>query len=46
MKFKKKSISLTLLMIFVLTLVACSGSKKTCPAYSRTTTEKSAVHPG
>jgi hypothetical protein len=46
MKLYKNFISLVLLAIFVLTFVACSNTKKVCPAYSRVNQEKSVVLPG
>lgn len=39
MTIKKFFISLFLLMIMVLTFVACSGTKSICPAYSDVKTE-------
>ncbi len=46
MNLKKNFISLLLLVIFVITFVACSSTKSVCPAYSHISSGKSAVHPG
>jgi hypothetical protein len=45
MRIRKKIISLVLLAIFVLTFVACSGTKNVCPAYSKIAREKPAQYP-
>jgi len=42
----KKMISFVLLAIFVITFVACSGTKNICPAYSKTDTEISTTYGG
>ncbi len=46
MNLKKNFISLILLAVFVFTFVACSSTKKVCPAYSRIGHETPVVHPG
>jgi hypothetical protein len=45
MRIRKKFISLILLAIFVLTFVACSGTKNVCPAYSKVTREIPTQYP-
>jgi hypothetical protein len=42
MTIKKFLFSLVLLAIFVLAVVACSGTKSICPAYSDVETEQPA----
>jgi hypothetical protein len=46
MRIRKIIISLVLLAIFVVTFVACSGTKNVCPAYSKVNLEKSTTYPG
>jgi hypothetical protein len=46
MRIGKKIFSLVLLAIFVFIFVACSSTKKACPAYSKVIRETSAVHTG
>jgi len=46
MRTRKKIISFVLLVIFVFTFIACSGTKNVCPAYSKIDAEGSALDQG